>query len=268
MRIYGIDFTSAPSHQIPMACAVCKLDGTELMVEEIRRWDTFEGFEYLLTTSGPWIMGIDFPFGQSRRFIENIGWPNNWRKYVECAESLTRNDFRELLKAYRRDRPARDKEHLRRVDAWAGSVSPQKIERPPVGLMFFEGAKRIARSGATIPPFNDGDRNRIIVEAYPAVRASALIARRKYKDGDTAEQKHDRRAARRNIIAKLIHIKVPLSIQDAILENCNGDEIDALLCAEQARWAWSMRTCNYGIPTNVDLLEGWIVDESLYEPTL
>ena len=59
---------------------------------------------------GPWIAGIDFPFGQSRTFIENIGWPDYWAGYVECAGSLGREGFRNALDAYRERRPFGDKD--------------------------------------------------------------------------------------------------------------------------------------------------------------
>jgi hypothetical protein len=45
----------------------------------------------------PWIAGIDFPFGQSRAFIENIGWPNYWAGYVAHAGTLGRNGSRHAV---------------------------------------------------------------------------------------------------------------------------------------------------------------------------
>jgi hypothetical protein len=44
-----------------------------------------------------------------------------------------------------------------------------------------------------------------------------------------------------------------------------GDQIDALLCAMQAAWAWSRRDECYGAPKTVDPLEGWIADPTLVE---
>ena len=96
---------------------------------------------------GPWIAGIDFPFGQSRTFIENIGWPGDWAGYVEYAGSLGREGFRKALDAYRGRRPFGDKEHRRARDLAASSVSPQKLHGVPVGLMFFEGAPRLGCRG-------------------------------------------------------------------------------------------------------------------------
>ena len=49
-------------------------------------------------------MGIDFPFGQARRFIETVGRPPSWEDYVDHAASLSRAEFYSTLKAYRAGR--------------------------------------------------------------------------------------------------------------------------------------------------------------------
>jgi hypothetical protein len=113
----------------------------------------------LSRSTGPWIAGIDFPFGQARRFIETIGWPCGWADYVRHAQSLTRSGFREALNAYRKTRRSGDKEHRRQTDIAAGSVSPQKLYGVPVGLMFFEGAPRLVASNVTIPKFTTATRS-------------------------------------------------------------------------------------------------------------
>jgi hypothetical protein len=38
-----------------------------------------------------------------------------------------------------------------------------------------------------------------------------------------------------------------------------------LLCAVQAGWAWLQRDNNFGVSGQIDSLEGWIADPSLYE---
>ena len=143
MKIAGIDFTSSPSRRKPITCVFCTLDSEILRVNSCDEWPDFIGFEHTLRQPGPWIAGIDFPFGQSRKFIENIGWPRDWRSYVKYADSLGRLDFRDALDAYRRHRPYGDKEHRRGTDINAKSISPQKLYGVPVALMFFEGAKRL-----------------------------------------------------------------------------------------------------------------------------
>ncbi|MES9967114.1 MAG: hypothetical protein ABW074_07580, partial [Sedimenticola sp.] len=49
----------------------------------------------------------------------------------------------------------------------------------------------------------------------------------------------------------------------SLVDDPKGDGLDALLCAVQAAWAWSRRDRGYGIPDDVDRLEGWITDPAL-----
>ena len=160
MKIYGIDFTSAPKRNKPITCLECRLESNKLEAGELIEWRDFEGFEVALRRTGPWIAGIDFPFGQSRKFIENIGWPDTWQGYVAHVGSLGRKGFRSVLDGYRANRPAGDKEHRRTTDTKAGSKSPQKLYGTPVGLMFFEGAPRLLKAGVTIPNRQDRWENR------------------------------------------------------------------------------------------------------------
>ena len=112
---------------------------------------TFRQFEAALTLPGPWIAGIDLPFGQARRFIADMSWPPNWEGYVRHAESLGKARFEAALRKYSDDQPPGQKLHLRRTDKRARSLSPQKLDFTPVGKNFFEGAPRILRSDVTIP---------------------------------------------------------------------------------------------------------------------
>jgi hypothetical protein len=47
------------------------------------------------------------------------------------------------------------------------------------------------------------------------------------------------------------------------LQDGSADQLDALLCAIQAGWAYSRRDHNFGIPMDCNPLEGWIVDPLL-----
>jgi hypothetical protein len=85
MKVLGIDFTSNPSRAKPITCLSGQLDGGVLRADQMHNLHSFREFEATLSAAGPWIAGIDFPFGQSRKFIENIGWPNKWDKYVRHA---------------------------------------------------------------------------------------------------------------------------------------------------------------------------------------
>ena len=143
MDVFGIDFTSRPTRRKTITCIHCTLEGDVLRAGELELWPDFAAFEQALRLPGPWIAGIDFPFGQSRKFIDTIGWPADWRGYVMHARSLGRKGFRVALDQYREPRAIGDKEHRRTTDIAAGSISPQKLFGVPVGLMFFEGAPRL-----------------------------------------------------------------------------------------------------------------------------
>ncbi len=266
MDVFGIDFTSAPKRRKPITCLRCFFDGTVLRASRLEEWPDFQQFELALKRSGPWIAGIDFPFGQSRRFIESTGWPGDWADYVAHAYSLGRAGFRDALKVYRDARPTGDKEHRRRTDIAAGSISPQKLYGVPVGLMFFEGAPRLAASGVTIPHLQRGDPDRIVVEAYPGVLARQVIGRRSYKNDTKKKQTAEQQAARRDLLTALVNGDLrerhgfEIDAGHELAEDPGGDHIDALLCAIQAAWAWQNRTRGFGAPGRVDTLEGWIAD--------
>jgi Protein of unknown function (DUF429) len=260
---------SSPSRRKPLTCMHCTLDGQVLRAHSQEEWPDFGLFETALRKPGPWIAGIDFPFGQSRIFITNIGWPDDWAGYVAHAGSLGRQGFRDALEDYRRHRSFGHKEHRRKTDIAASSISPQKLYGVPVGLMFFEGAPRLARLGVTIPGLKAGDPKRIVVEAYPGVLARQLVGRARYKN-DTArkqtEMQHQtRRAMLDHILNGKLEARYGLHVEAArnLVDDPSGDQLDALLCAIQAAWAWTMREHGYGAPRDADALEGWIADPTL-----
>lgn len=264
MKVYGIDFTSTPSKSKPITCLQCEFIEKELRCYDLVKFKNFEQFETSLAFNGPWIAGIDFPFGLSRRFVENMGWPTNWDEYVSIIEKLNRKKFRALLDAYKKNRPDGDKEHQRATDKVFGGVSPQKQYGVPVALMFHEGASRILKSGANIPFLRPSDDNRTIVEAYPGALARQLIGRASYKSDDKKKQTLYKDSARREIFEKITSSrfadKVGFKIQanPYLVNDKAGDQIDALLCAVQAAYAWKQRDNNYGMPKVVDPIEGWI----------
>ncbi len=269
MRIYGIDFTSRPKRSKPITCLCCELEGTTLRAGSLKQWSDFTQFEEALKEPGPWIAGIDFPFGQSRTFIENIGWPKSWSGYVAHIASMDRQTFRETLDAYKAPRPKGDKEHKRQSDIKAGSISPQKLYGVPVGLMFYEGAPRILNSGATIAGLKKGDPGRIIVEAYPGILARKLINRRSYKNDTKAKQTQDQQQAREEMLYKITSgalkhsHKLTVEAPSHLANDPGADHLDALLCAIQAAWAWTNKENNYGAPSELDTLEGWIADPTV-----
>ena len=268
MKILGIDFTSRPSRRKKMTCIQCSLDGATLRVQQLEEWASFAAVENALERRGLWVAGIDFPFGQARRFIETIGWPASWPGYVAHAAGLGREEFRTEPTRYREHRAAGDKEHRRETHKAAGSISPQKLYGIPVGLMFFEGAPHLLASGVSIPHLKEGDPARIAVEAYPGILARALIDRRSYKNDTRSKQTRDQHEARLALL-ECLRLEAPerygISIEapSALCDDPGADHLDALLCAVQAAWTWQQRENGYGAPTRLDPLEGWIADPHL-----
>lgn len=265
MKVVGIDFTSCPTPKKPITCLACIFESDILSACELSRLLCLEEFEDALSMPGPWIAGIDFPFGQARRFVENMKWPSTWNGYVKFASGLGRDGFCKALDAYREHRPIGDKEHGRATDKAAGSLSPQKLYGVPVGKMFFEGAQRLIKSGVTVPNLQIGDPTRMVVEAYPGALAKRFIGSQSYKNDSKRKQTLNQHTIRRNLLKQLTDAYLPdygfsVVADKSLAEDPTGDELDALLCAIQAAWAWTQRDNGFGAPNAVDALEGWIAD--------
>jgi len=269
MLVYGIDFTSRPGPRRPLVVAQCRLEGDALHLTDLLRLRSFDQLERSLRASGEWIAGFDFPFGQPRKLLRNLGWPEDWEAYVGKVAELSRPELVDLLEMYKAARPSGDKEHRRRTDAVAQSVSPMKLYGVPVAKMFFEGAPRLLGSGVSVLPCRPTDDPRIAVEAYPALVARALIGKRSYKK--TANKRvQDRTDARRKLVSALLGTAVRERygvgfdcghfLSDEMIADEGGDLLDAALAAVQAAWAWERRGEGWGIPAEADPAEGWIVD--------
>lgn len=186
---------------------------------------------------------------------------------------MSREEFRQALDAYRERRPKGDKEHRRQTDIAAGSISPQKLYGTPVGLMFYEGAPRIKKSGVTIPGIQQSDPKRIVVEAYPGILARELIGRRSYKQDTKAKQTKEQYEARAALLQKIKEgaIKsthgITVDAPDSLIDDPGADTLDALLCAIQAAWAYTQKDNHYGAPADADPLEGWIAHPTLTNTT-
>lgn len=269
MRVYGVDFTSAPSRRKPVCVAACQLDGSRLHFERLERIASFPAFDASLRTPGPWIAGFDFPFTQSRTFLRNMGWPADWSRYADHLGTLDRQGFRAALEGYKADRAPGDREHARGFEAGSGAVSPQKLYGVPVALMQFEGVPRLARAKLHLPGLHDGDPTRVAVEAYPGVAARALIGRTPYKNDQASKQTPEQAAARALLLERLtgeeghrrfgLHIAAPGWLSD----DSGADALDALLCAVQAAWAARLMRDDPARLARLDLSEGWIADPDI-----
>lgn len=288
MRVYGLDFTSAPTKRKPLTLAVCELDGQILQLKERRplvgtNSEPFQAMERWLDESGPWIGGIDFPFGQPNTLIHNLQWPSDeWSAYVAHIAKMGKKGFELELRNYKAAQEKGQKELGRETDKKAASRSPMKLENPPVGKMFFEGAARLLNSKASIVPVRPvAGETRIVVEAYPALATRKWIGRKQGYKNDNPKKCNDEmlharcdivhaiRGLSKNDCRPSVHDRygfvVKMTDEDATacVEDYSGDQLDSILCAIQAAWSYGRRAADYGCPQSVDPLEGWIVDPEI-----
>ncbi len=273
MNIYGFDFTSAPGPRKPITCAICKLAENTLTLHACIKLHSFEEFEAFLNRAGPWLTALDFPFGQPRKLISRLGWPETWEGYVQLIATMGKQLFEDTLTQYSAHQPPGDKHHLRVTDVRAASRSPMMLHRVPVAKMFFQGVPRLLASGAGILPCHPANDNRTVIEGYPVLVARCWIGRRSYKSDERAQQSADKAAVRQEILRGLCSpelydyygctLAMPTALTEALIADPMADSLDALLCAVQAAWAYSQRNSGYGIPPYCDPLEGWIVDPAM-----
>lgn len=266
MKIYGIDFTSAPKRGKPIVCADAWIEANILHIEQFHRFIEFSAFMDFLTRSPVWIAGVDFPLGQSRKLIEDLLWGKTWAEYVQIVGQMSKSEFVETLNQYRQGRAVGDREHLRQTDKLAGAISPMKVYGVPVGKMFFEGAPRMLAAGFSILPCHLTTDPRIVIEIYPAIMAREFIGKQSYKADEKRKQTLEMQFLRQAMINRLqtsqfqeqygfdLDISVPLAME--CIEDPSGDTIDALFAAIQTTWAFQQPNC--GVPATCDRLEGWI----------
>lgn len=264
-RLHGVDFTSAPRPRKPLTVASGRFDGARVRLDALETLADWEAFESFLARPGPWLAGFDFPFGLPREAVVDLGWPQHWPALVEHCAALGRQGFRDALDAYRATRPSGRRYAHRAADAPAGSHSPLKLVNPPVGLMFLEGMPRLLRARVGVPGLHDGDPQRVALEAYPGLLART-ITRAPYKSDERSKQTEARRGARERIVAALERGEHPLALElevekaqrTAMVEDASGDLLDAGLALMQAAWSLQAGPPHYGLPADIDAVEGWI----------
>ena len=272
MRIYGLDFTSAPGRRKPLIVLGCTLERDSLHVENSETLTDFGGFEDFLQRRGPWVCGMDFPFGQPRSLISALGWPENWEGYVGEVGRLPKAEFEEKIRSDMATRPAGRKWRYRLADRRSGSSSAMMLFRVPVGKMFYQGASHLLASGVRVEPCRRNGDTRVAVEAYPAVVARRFLGRAAYKR-DAVPDTPERRSAREKLLAGLesdvlraiygCAVEMDARWREEFISDPSADALDSLLCAVQAAWAYEKRDENYGVPPECDPDEGWILDPAL-----
>lgn len=268
----GVDFTSRPTRRKPITVALGQSDGASVRLARLERHAAFESFAQWLRTPGPWLGAFDFPFGLPRELVEALGWPRQWLPLMRHYAGLTREQIRATFAAFCDARPAGGKFAHRACDLPAGSSPSMKWVNPPVAYMLHAGVPLLLEAGLHLPGLQAGDTTRIALEAYPGLLARELIGARSYKSDEVAKQTPERLIARKDLIEALeqgrtrlgLRLRLTHAQRDALAADASGDELDAVLCLVQA--AWAAREPGYGLPPDVDPLEGWIVSAGTPAP--
>jgi hypothetical protein len=265
--LVGCDFSSTPTRRKPVVLALGQADGARVQLQRIEKLPSLAAFADWLREPKAWIAGFDFPFGLPRELVEHLGWPTTWRECMRHYAGLTRPAIRETFAAFCDARPAGSKFAHRRFDRLAGSSPSMKWVNPPVAYMLHAALPLLLAAGVDLPGLHAGDPQRVALEAYPGLLARELVGRRSYKSDEKAKQTPERLIARKDILAALeqgrtrlgLRLKLTHAQHDALVEDASGDSLDAVLCLVQAAWAARHGAPRYGLPDDLDPLEGWIV---------
>lgn len=270
LLLLGVDFSSRPTRRKPIVLALGRASGRGVALAELQRMPTPEAFSEWLGRPGRWVGGFDFPFGLPRELVQQLGWPQQWEPCVRHYASLQRADIRARFAAFCAARPAGGKFAHRATDGPAGASPSMKWVNPPVAWMLHAGVPALLAAGVHLPGLHEGDPDRVALEAYPGLLAREILGRRSYKSDDRAKQTPERLQARRELLAALEHGRTRLGLRlqidavqrEELLMDGSGDSLDAALCLLQAGWALARHGeghARYGLPLEMDPLEGWIV---------
>ena len=266
----GCDFSSAPTRRKPIVIALGSSDKGRVLLSTLVQIESLDAFEDWLGQAQSWIGAFDFPFSLPRELIEHLGWPALWPALMTHYASMTRADIRSTFKAFCDARPVGGKFAHRRSDVPAGASPSMKWVNPPVAYMLHAGVPRLLAAGVHIPGLQDGDPKRVALEGYPGLLAREVLGSRSYKSDDKAKQDPQRLIARKDLLTALelgrtrlaLRLKLTHAQRDALVDDAKGDSLDAVLCLMQAAWAAARHAdgaANYGLPPDLDPLEGWII---------
>ena len=270
MMLAGCDFSSSPGPRKPIVLALGELQGAQVVLHGLQRFGTLQAWGEWLRQPGDWVGGFDLPFGLPRELVAALGWPLAWEDCMRHYRALTRAQIRAAFAAFCAARPVGAKFAHRATDGPAGSSPSLKWVNPPVAYMLHAGVPLLLDAGVHLPGLHGGDPRRVALEAYPGLLARELVGRRSYKSDDRQRRTPERLAARADILDGLEHGATRLGLalvaaqplRETLLHDASGDSLDAVLCMVQAGWALQRRQqgdARYGLPADLDPLEGWIV---------
>ena len=277
MQVIGCDFSSSPSKRKPIVFAIGSALNGRVSLSKLEQIESLDGFSDWLAQNTGWIGAFDLPFGLPRELVEQLGWPTIWQACIEHYASLSREEIRSTFKAFCDARPVGGKFAHRATDIPAGSSPSMKWVNPPVAYMLHAGTPRLLAAHVHLPGLHAGDvgenleaPKRVALEGYPGLLAREVLGSRSYKSDDKAKQTPERLIARKDLVTALelgqtrlnVRLKLSHAQRDALIDDASGDKLDAVLCMLQAAWAKQQHASgaiNYGLPSDFDPLEGWIV---------
>ena len=269
--VVGCDFSSSPTRRKPIVLAWGMQRGDAVVLNRIEKMSTLEGWGQWLAQPGDWVGGFDVPFGLPRELVVHLGWPLQWADCMAHYASLSRAQIRDTFAAFCDARPVGGKFAHRAFDKQAGSSPSMKWVNPPVAFMMHAGVPLLIQAGVHLPGLHGGDTQRVALETYPGMWARRVLQRQSYKNDAAAKQNTERWLARKNLLHALVwgHEDVPIRLKlssamaDTLVDDASGDSLDAVICMLQAGWAqqrFEQGDALYGLPHDMDRLEGWIVN--------
>jgi hypothetical protein len=272
MMLVGCDFSSSPTTRKQIVLALGAMQGGRVQLSKLERIASLNGFSAWLQQAQSWVGGFDLPFGLPRELVETLGWPLQWEACMRHYARLSRSDIRAQFAAFCDARPVGGKFAHRKTDGPAGSSPSMKWVNPPVAYMLHAGVPRLLDAGVYLPGLQPPPQapERVALEAYPGLLAREVLGARSYKSDDKAKQTPERLIARKDLVHALemgqtrwgLRLKLSHAQRDAVVGDASGDALDAVLCLVQAAWAWQQHQQGvplYGLPVDMDPLEGWIV---------
>ena len=277
--LVGCDFSSSPTKRKQIVLAFGDLTSGRVRLTRIERLESLQAFFDWLCLPQSWLGAFDLPFGLPRELVEAMGWPLEWKACIQHYASLSREDIRTRFAGFCAERPVGGKFAYRATDRLAGSSPSMKWVNPPVAYMLHAGVPLLLEAGVHLPSLHAGDvldvnaegePRRVALEAYPGLLAREILGLRSYKSDEKAKQTVDRLIARKDLVTALemghsrfgLRLKVSHAQRDALVDDASGDALDAALCLVQAAWSYQQHlhgAPRYGLPPNVDPLEGWII---------
>ena len=267
--LLGVDFSSAPSRRKPIMVAQGRCQGRVVRLNGLLSFDSLTGFgEFLAAPADAdtaWLGAFDFPFGLPRELVQTLSWPLAWQPLMRHYAALSRAEIRASFAAFCDARPVGGKFAHRACDIPAGASPSMKWVNPPVAYMLHAGVPLLMAAGVDLPGLQAGDPQRVALEAYPGLLAREILGHRSYKNDAKAKQTPERLIARKDLVDALdqgrtrlgLRLKLSHAQRDDLVADASGDRLDAVLCLMQAAWATGQP--GYGLPAEMDPLEGWIV---------